>query len=385
MFNAKDTIGTMGSLNKEGDHSKIDECLKIMDQMQRKIDKYEKKAKDQAKNQNAYNDLLIKYNTIVYKLNTNTVDSSLIHGGNSQMDHQTQGTRDASRNSNLRTKAVALSQSEKRLHPNKDLMLKPQQTYSEQNQSRFVVRPKDGGQDCDASVAFVEDNCENQNPNYLRDPRLGMLEDENRFLKEELNREKAKCRFYRAKFRQLKATLEKSKPVANWASNHGPANMCAKLVRPSSAHNRTTRVEKYISPFLKREPSRVRKQPKSTRSSAHTQGRKISTSLIQGSKAGQTTFDETLKRNQGPLSQLAANLLGHGSASRKGGDKPAKSGKETAVSLHRKINKLDAVINRQNGMIKDLKHKVLEVNAGALPCCCEELKFLFEEKEAKLT
>lgn len=46
MFNTKDSIGTMGSLNKEGDHSKIDECLKIMDQMQRKIDKYEKKAKD---------------------------------------------------------------------------------------------------------------------------------------------------------------------------------------------------------------------------------------------------------------------------------------------------------------------------------------------------
>lgn len=36
-------------------------------------------------------------------------------------------------------------------------------------------------------------------------------------------------------------------------------------------------------------------------------------------------------------------------------------------------------------MIRDLKHKVLEVNAGALPCCCDELKYLFEEKEAKLT
>jgi hypothetical protein len=201
MFSVKDTIGTMGSLNKEGDHSKIDECLKIMDQMQRKIDKYEKKAKDQAKNQNAYNDLLIKYNTIVYKLNTNTFDSSVVHRGNSQTDHyQTQGTRDASGNSNLRTKTIALSQSEKRIH-NKDLMLKPHQNFSEHNQSRFFVRPKDGAFESDASVAYVEDNCENQNPNYLRDPRLGMLEDENRFLKEELNREKAKCRFYRAKFR----------------------------------------------------------------------------------------------------------------------------------------------------------------------------------------
>lgn len=171
-----------------------------------------------------------------------------------------------------------------------------------------------------------------------------MLEDENRFLKEELDREKAKCRFYRAKFRQLKATAEKSKPVTNWASNHGPANMCAKVIRPSSAHNRTARVEKYISPFLKREPSQVRKQPKSTRSSANTHVRKISASLIQGTKAA--FGEDTLKK--GALSQLAANLMGHGSASRKHdcSEKPAKAGKETKVSLHRKINKLDAVINK---------------------------------------
>lgn len=75
--------------------------------------------------------MLIKYNTIVYKLNTNTFDSSLIHhGGNSQLDHHhthpAQPTRDASRSSNLRTKALALSQSEKRINNNKDLMLKPQ-------------------------------------------------------------------------------------------------------------------------------------------------------------------------------------------------------------------------------------------------------------------
>lgn len=28
---------------------------------------------------------------------------------------------------------------------------------------------------------------------------------------------------------------------------------------------------------------------------------------------------------------------------------------------------------------------MLEANAGARPCCCEELKFIFEEKEAKLS
>ena len=31
---------------------------------------------------------------------------------------------------------------------------------------------------------YVEDNCEKQNPNQLRDPRLTTLEDENRALKE---------------------------------------------------------------------------------------------------------------------------------------------------------------------------------------------------------
>jgi hypothetical protein len=33
---------------------------------------------------------------------------------------------------------------------------------------------------------YVPDNCENQNPNMLRDPRLTLLEDENRILKEEI-------------------------------------------------------------------------------------------------------------------------------------------------------------------------------------------------------
>lgn len=77
------------------------------------------------------------------------------------------------------------------------------------NQSKFVVRSKDGVPEKDAQVRVVENNCENQNPNFLRDPRLVLLEDENRFLKEELNRQKAKASFYRTKFKQLKATLDK--------------------------------------------------------------------------------------------------------------------------------------------------------------------------------
>lgn len=53
-----------------------------------------------------------------------------------------------------------------------------------------MVKRGDGGAELehDGKTAFVEDNCENQNPNYLKDPRLVLLENENRFLKEELKR-----------------------------------------------------------------------------------------------------------------------------------------------------------------------------------------------------
>lgn len=81
MFGAKPAsqLGLIQSMNREGDTSKIDECLKVMDQMQRKIEKYERTTKEQARQQDAYNDLLIKYNTIVYKMNTNTFDNSSVH------------------------------------------------------------------------------------------------------------------------------------------------------------------------------------------------------------------------------------------------------------------------------------------------------------------
>jgi len=60
---------------------------------------------------------------------------------------------------------------------------------------------------------FVEDNCESKNPNFLRDPKLTQLEDENRFLKEELKRQVAKTKFFRTKFNQLKQANLKLKPV----------------------------------------------------------------------------------------------------------------------------------------------------------------------------
>jgi len=50
-------------------------------------------------------------------------------------------------------------------------------------------------------AVYVEDNCENINPNLLRDPKLTALEDENRFLKEELKRQIAKTKFFQTKFK----------------------------------------------------------------------------------------------------------------------------------------------------------------------------------------
>jgi len=93
--------------------------------------------------------------------------------------------------------------------PKKDLIIKPLQS---EPQGKFMVKTTDG-LDCDLlgpKTKFIEDNCENQNPNYLRDPRLAMLENENRFLKEELKKQKAKASFYKTKYKSIKLNLEKA-------------------------------------------------------------------------------------------------------------------------------------------------------------------------------
>jgi len=51
--------------------NKLRECLQVMDQMQRKIARHEQGQRDHARQQDQYNELLIKYNTMVYKANTN--------------------------------------------------------------------------------------------------------------------------------------------------------------------------------------------------------------------------------------------------------------------------------------------------------------------------
>ena len=64
-----------------------------------------------------------------------------------------------------------------------------------------------------------------------------------------------------------------------------------------------------------------------------------------------------------------------------------KKEKETvsAIQLHRKIFNMDRVIEKQENNIKKLKMKVaVSGHPGQLPCCCDELRTIFDDKENKL-
>ena len=113
--------------------------------------------------------------------------------------------------------------------PNSDLNFNPQKT------DKFMIKTTDPGMS--SQEAYVEDNCENQNPNYLRDPRLTNLENENRFLKEEMKKLQSQVKFYKAKYTQIKSGTIKTSKGQNWASVHGPSNFASQRVRSSSACN----------------------------------------------------------------------------------------------------------------------------------------------------
>ena len=57
--------------NENDNNRKVEECIKIMDTMQKQISKYEDKGRKENKQNDKYNELLIKYNTLLYKANTN--------------------------------------------------------------------------------------------------------------------------------------------------------------------------------------------------------------------------------------------------------------------------------------------------------------------------
>lgn len=105
-------------------------------------------------------------------------------------------TRKSNKYQQLRTKSPSESRSRKSKSrnskmsktPNADLLMQPRD--SEPQYGSFMIKAEPN---LDQSVAgtepmYVDDNCENQNPNQLRDPRLTQLEDENRFLKEQMKK-----------------------------------------------------------------------------------------------------------------------------------------------------------------------------------------------------
>lgn len=53
---------------------KLEECVQIMDSMQRKIVKNEERDRVKNKQADMYNELLIKYNTLLYKANTSDAE-----------------------------------------------------------------------------------------------------------------------------------------------------------------------------------------------------------------------------------------------------------------------------------------------------------------------
>ena len=174
--------------------------MAVMDQMQRKIQKFEEQERLSQQKRDNYNDLLIKYNTMVYKMNTNDQSTISKSENTSQPNYNALRVKSASDHSRSR------SNQNRSITPNSDLNVKP--NFSDPGS--FMVKQEHRSID---QALFVEDNCSSKNPNFLRDPKLTQLEDENRFLKEELKRQVAKTKFFRTKFNQLKQANLKLKPV----------------------------------------------------------------------------------------------------------------------------------------------------------------------------
>ena len=141
---------------------------------------------------------MIKYNTLIYKHNTTTTSETI------QQEDKYNALRMKSPNANLER-----SRGRSNHTPNSDIRGALNETEN------FMI--KQDGVGSEPRTVYIDDNCENKNPNYLRDPRLTHLENENRLLKEELKKHEGKAKFYKTKYKQLKAQL-KNKNAQNWAS-----------------------------------------------------------------------------------------------------------------------------------------------------------------------
>jgi hypothetical protein len=128
-----------------------------------------------------YNELLIKYNTLLYKTNTQDLDQESVPGDvDSQNKYQVLRMKSPSQTRSQKSRSKNLNNTAKT--PNADLLLHPRS--DQQVLGNFMVRADQLDNSRVSEPLYVEDNCERANPNQLRDPRLTTLEDENRALKE---------------------------------------------------------------------------------------------------------------------------------------------------------------------------------------------------------
>jgi len=128
-----------------------------------------------------YNELLIKYNSLLYKTNTQDLDQESVPGDvDSQNKYQVLRMKSPSQTRSQKSRSKNLNNTAKT--PNADLLLHPRS--DQQVLGNFMVRADQLDNSRVSEPLYVEDNCERANPNQLRDPRLTTLEDENRALKE---------------------------------------------------------------------------------------------------------------------------------------------------------------------------------------------------------
>lgn len=109
-----------------------------------------------------YNELLIKYNTLLYKTNTQDLDQESVAGDvDSQNKYQVLRMKSPSQTRSQKSRSKNLNNTAKT--PNADLLLQPRS--DQQVLGNFMVRVDQLDNSRVSEPLYVEDNCEGPNPN----------------------------------------------------------------------------------------------------------------------------------------------------------------------------------------------------------------------------
>ena len=148
--------------------------------------------------------------------------------------------------------------------------------------------------------------------------------------------------------------------------------------------------DKYISPLVKvteTEKNKMHKTNKAiSRNTALALNHTESTRSMSHPRGQQLLFDqEKILEMLGPnpiLTQGQFQCIQQKYPSSKKSKDPV-----LPITLHRKINMMGRVIEKQEKEISELKNKVLQSNQfrlGSSACCCDELRQIYHQKEDKL-